>query len=342
MAMSDQLWLRKYRILITDKNDQNALDVSELHCTFEVHKKRSQGGSYAIVRIYNLSNDAERLIINDGDRVIIEAGYEGTMGADRKNDFMKTPGIVSDNEKETGEEVASSGQYGVIFDGQVVYPTRAKETNSDYVLTLSCIDGNQPLNFNYIRKSLNKGMNQRQIYDEVCRSGSVPITQAHVTDGLSGQALPRGKVFFGRTMDYVEDICRGNNAVYNFDGGQLNLYKLTDVANDEALVVDPYTGLIGMPQQTTNGLTFRLLLNPAVKLWTKIQIARSEIKEQTLVVGQKQLPLDDEWIYQAIEVTHRGDTRGNDWYTDVVGLSRYGAAAFPGILTDGSTYVNGT
>ena len=73
-----------------------------------------------------------------------------------------------------------------------------------------------------------------------------------------------------------------------------------------------------------------------------IQIARSEIKEQTLVVGQKQLPLDDEWIYQAIEVTHRGDTRGNDWYTDVVGLSRYGAAAFPGILTDGSTYVNGT
>lgn len=340
MAVSDYLWLRKYRILITDKDDRNALDVSDLHCTFEVHKRRSQGASYAIVRIYNLANDTEQLIINDGDRVIIEAGYEGTMGADRKNDLLQGPGIVSS--KDTGEPATSSGQYGVIFDGQVVYPTRSKETNTDYVLTLSCIDGNQPLNFNYIQKSINKGMNQRQIYDEVCKSGSVPMTQAHVTDGLSGQALPRGKVFFGRTMDYVEDICRGNNALYFMDGGQVNLYRLTDVADDEALVVDPYTGLIGVPQQTTNGLNFRLLLNPSVKLMTKIKIARSEIKEQTLVVGQKQLPLDDEWIYQAIEVTHRGDTRGNDWYTDVVGISRYGAAALPGILTNGGTYANGT
>ena len=340
--MSEQLWLRKYRILITDKNDNNALDVSELHCVFEVHKKRSQGGSYAIVRIYNLANDAERLIINDGDRVIIEAGYEGTMGADRKNDMLKTPGFISEEEGELEEETASSGQYGVIFDGQVIYPTRSKETNNDYVLTLSCIDGNQPLNFNYIKKSMNKGMNQRQVFDAVCNSGSVKVPQAHVTDGLSEQALPRGKVFFGRSFDYVEDICRGNNALYFMDGGSVNLYKLTDEAKDEALVVDPYTGLIGMAQQTTNGLTFRVLLNPSIKLMTKIQIARSEVKEQTLVVGQKQLPLDDEWIYQAIEVTHRGDTRGNDWYTDVVGLSRYGAASIPGILTNGGTYANGT
>lgn len=340
MAVSDYLWLRKYRILITDKDDRNALDVSDLHCTFEVHKKRSQGGSYAIVRIYNLANDTEQLIINDGDRVVIEAGYEGTMGADRQNDLLQGPGIVSS--QDTGETVASSGQYGVIFDGQVVYPTRSKETNTDYVLTLSCIDGNQPLNFNYIRKSVNKGMNQRQIFNEVCASGTVPVTANYVTDGLSEQTLPRGKVFFGRTFDYVEDLCRGNNALYFMDGGQVNLYRLTDVADDEALVVDPYTGLIGTPQQTTNGLNFRLLLNPSVKLMTKIKIAKSEIKEQTLVVGQKQLPLDDEWIYQAIEVTHRGDTRGNDWYTDVVGISRYGAAALPGILRDGGTYANGT
>ena len=42
--MSGFLWLRKYRILVTNKNDRQALDVSDLHCTFEVHKQRSQGG----------------------------------------------------------------------------------------------------------------------------------------------------------------------------------------------------------------------------------------------------------------------------------------------------------
>ena len=340
--MSGFLWLRKYRILVTNKNDRQALDVSDLHCTFEVHKQRSQGGSYAIVKIYNLAAETERLIINDGDRVIIEAGYEGTMGSDQKNDRLRTPGFMG--EKDTGEEKpeeATSGQYGVIFDGQVIYPVRERETNADYVLTLSCIDGNQPLNFDYIQMSVNKGINQRQIFDTVCNNGSVRMAWDHVTDGLSGQQLPRGKVFFGRACDYIDDICRGNNALYFFDGDKVNLYKLTDVTDDDALVVDPFTGLIGVPQQTTHGLNFRVLLNPSIKLMTKIKISNSEIKEQTLTVGQKQLPLDEDWIYQAIEVTHRGDTRGNDWYTDVVGLSRHGANALPGIMSDGSTYVNG-
>jgi len=340
--MSGYLWLRKYRILVIDKNDEQALDVSNLHCTFEVHKRRSQGASYAIVKIYNLANDTEQLIIKDGDRVVIEAGYEGTLGADQKNDYLKGPGIMGEKKTANQQETATAGQYGVIFDGQVIYPTRSKETNADYVLTLSCIDGNQPLNFNYIQMSVNKGLNQRQIFDTVCNNGSVKVPQAKVTDWLSQQKLPRGKVFFGRAFDYVEDICRGNDATYYMDGGTVNLVKPSDIADEEAIQIDPFTGLIGVPQQTTNGLNFRVLLNPSIKLWTKVKIARSEIQEQQLTVGQKQLPLDDEWIYQAIEVTHRGDTRGNDWYTDVVGLSRHGAAALPGIYASGSTYVNGT
>lgn len=341
MAVSN-LWLRKYRILVTNKNDKQALDVSDLHCTFEVHKRRSEGASYAIVRIYNLATETEKLIINDGDRVLIEAGYEGTIGPDRKNDILKTPGFMTEKYTSKSKTDATSGQYGVIFDGQVVYPTRDRETNADYVLTLSCIDGNQPLNFNYIQMSVNKGINQRQIFETACNGGSVRTAWSHVTDGLGKQRLPRGKVFFGRTFDYIDDICRGNNALYFFEGDKLNLYQLTDVTEDEALVVDPFTGLIGVPQQTTHGLNFRVLLNPSIKLATKIKIARSEIKEQTLTVGQKQLPLDEDWIYQAIEVTHIGDTRGNDWYTDVVGLSRHGAEALPGIYSSGSTYVNGT
>ena len=340
--MMGNLWLRKYRILVVDKNDQNALDVSDLHCTFEVHKRRSQGASYAIVKIYNLANSTEQLIIKDGDRVVIEAGYEGAVGADRYNDYLRTPGIIGEKDLPGEPEPATSGQYGVIFDGQVIYPTRSKETNADYVLTLSCIDGNQPMNFNYIQMSCNKGLNQRQIFDTVCSGGTVPVLQERVTDGLSTQQLPRGKVFFGRTFDYVEDFCRGNDAIYYMDGGKINLVKAADISNEEALVIDPFTGLIGVPQQTTHGMNFRVLLNPAIKLLTKVKIARSEIQEQVLTVGQKQLPLDEEWIYQAIEVTHRGDTRGNEWYTDVVGLSRHGAAALPGIYSSGSTYVNGT
>ena len=36
--------------------------MSDLHCTFEVHKKPAQGGSYAVINIYNLSDETEKLV----------------------------------------------------------------------------------------------------------------------------------------------------------------------------------------------------------------------------------------------------------------------------------------
>ena len=64
--MSQYLWGRKYRIQVVtgmekDKDgkltgNEIALDVSNLHCVFEVHKKRDEGGSYAVVKIYNLNS----------------------------------------------------------------------------------------------------------------------------------------------------------------------------------------------------------------------------------------------------------------------------------------------
>ena len=308
------LWMRKWRILITDENDQKALDVSELHCTFTVKKRRAQGGSTAIVRIHNLANDTEQSIIKEGDRIVIEAGYEGVANS------------------QDGNNAPAVRQYGTIFDGKIIYPSRSKDSNTDFVLTLSCIDGNDPLFMNYISMSVNKGMNQRQVFETACSGGAIPIQTDHITEKLRQQTLPRGKVFFGMPIDYVEDVCRGNAATFFMDGGKLNLYTLLDVAEDEALEVDPYTGLIGMPQQTVDGLNFRLLLNPAIKLMTRVKLSRSELNEVVLMPKQKQRRLDDEWIYQAIEVTHTGDTRGNDWYTDVVGISRYGKDSMPGML----------
>lgn len=319
--MSSYLWQRKWRIIVTDENDEKALDVSEMHCHFEVRKRRAQGGNTAVVRIYNLANDTEQQLIKEGDRVIIEAGYEGTLGA------VQAKG-------ETAQ------QYGKIFDGKIIYPARSKDSNTDFALTLSCIDGNDQQLLNYISMAVNKGMNQRQALEAACSNAKIPIQIDHLTDKLRQQVLPRGKIYFGRPVDYVEDICRGNAATWFFEQDRLNVYTLLDIADDEALEIDPATGSVGIPQQTVSGLNFRLLLNPSIKLMTKIKLARSEINEQALMPKQKQARLDDEWIYQATEVTHIGDTRGNEWYTDVVGISRYGDGSIPGILMNKSQTPN--
>jgi hypothetical protein len=311
-----RLWLRKWHILVstgadTDENgEETALDVSNLHCTFEIHKARGKQGSYATCRIYNLNAKTENRLINEGDRLIIEAGYE-------------------------------SGQYGKIFDGQIVWPSRSRENGTDYILTLMAIDGDHVLNGCFISKTVNRGLNQRKVIETVANDAEEKTPVAKISDNLSSQELPRGKVFFGSAYQYLKDACRGNAASFYIEDGQLNVTKLIDVADDEAIVLSPETGLIGSPEQIMYGVSFKCLLNPNIKLGTLVQLKDVEVNEIQASPGDNVTPIDDDWIYQAYEVVHTGDTRGETWYTQVQGISRYGKGAIPSILANAAQNGNG-
>lgn len=329
--MSNYLWMRKWRILVVDAQDKEALNVSDLHVKFSVKKSRDIY-NFATVEIYNLTAETEQKILKEGDRVVIEAGYEGYLNTTADGSIAE----IKDDKGKTQEK-----QYGKIFDGQIIYPSRRKENNTDYVLSLLCIDGANILGANFVSKTLNKGINQRQIVDAVCEKSRVKIPTNNITQGLSGQRLPRGKVIFGEPIDLIADIARGNAASYWINDGKLNISKLTDVAEDEAIVQSPETGLIGIPTQTQHGANFKLLLNPAVHLKTLVQLKNSEITEAQVTPGQQQMPLDPDWIYQVIELTHTGDTMGNDWYTDCVAVSRYGKGALAALMANAAQNPNG-
>lgn len=324
------LWLRKWRILITDANDKKALDVSDLHCTFSVEKKRSVT-NFATINIYNLNEETEKKIISTGNRLIIEAGYEGQISVNKNNNTPLSKVVGDDTFKETGKEK----QYGVIFDGEIIYPTRHKENNTDFVLTLLAVDGANPLRKNFIAQTHNRGLNQRQIVDIACSKAKVATPQNKISQGLSGQRLPRGKVFFGSPKDIISNVARNNAADWWIEDGQLNIQKLTDNPAGDTIVVSPTTSLIGMPQQTQDGVNFIILLNPAIKIGqTMIRLKNSEIREMQANPGKPPPKLDDERLYQVIQAVHKGDTRGNDWYTEISAISRYGKGVLAAILSN--------
>lgn len=324
------LWLRKYKILVVDANDHEALNVSDLHCTFEVHKSRAKNGFYATVRIYNLTAKTENKLVEEGDRLIIEAGYTGK----GKKDVKQADGTTKEEDVDL--------QYGKIFDGKIVWPSRSRNSNTDYVLTLMAIDGDNPLNKNFIAKTVNRGMNARKVVETAAQDAEVKTDVGKVSNGLSQQKLPRGKVFFGNPYNYIADVCRGNAANYYVENGTLNVVKLTDPSTDEAIVISPSTGLIGTPQQVQSGMNFKILLNPSIHLMSMIQLKDVQANEISATPGQPIMPIDDEWIYQVAGLVHRGDTRGNDWYTEIEGISRYGKGALPAILANSGQNANGT
>lgn len=249
--MSDYLYGRKYRVLVADKNNV-ALDVSNLWCTFRVERVALQVANYAEINIFNLSAGTEGTIINEGVRVVLEAGYQG---------FTE------------GKFGTEAKQYGQIFDGQIIQTLRCKEDNNvDLKLTLICLDGDSFLNKNIIKMTVNAGMNQRKIINQIASQAKIPTDIGRISPELSAKNLPRGKVFFGMPKDYLRDIAKDNGANFWVDENMIYITKPTDIPPGQALVLTPKTGLIGTPQQTQEGVQFKCLLNPSLKLMGMVKL----------------------------------------------------------------------
>jgi len=290
-------YLRKYRVLITDR-DNVALDVSDLRCTFQIEKKAIQSVNYASITIYNLSSSAEASIIREGHRVVVEAGYE-------------------------------DGAYGKIFDGEVFQPLFDRENVVDYKLTLHCIDGDSLLHMNFVNFAMGAGYDYNAVITNMAKSARTVIPINHITDDLKKGQAPRGKIVFGDWRDKAREIALDNSAQFYINDGKLDVMKVTDVSQDEALVISPETGLIGTPQQIENGFRFRCLLNPDIRLTNpcmRIKLDHSIIQQEKAIQGQYISMLDQDMFGIVIGITHTGDTRGQEWYTDAICLNKGGKA----------------
>lgn len=293
------LYGRKYRVLVSNGKG-TALDVSDLRCAFSVYKTMMQP-QFSTVTIFNLNAETENQIINEGDRVIVEAGYEGE-------------------------------QYGLIFVGDVVQPIRGKEDGVTYKLTLNSIDSDRALNFGFVGFSVAKGQTARDHVNQIAAKASIPTQLGSISEGLSSAKLTRGKVFFGATKDYLRQLSQSNAATFYMEDGKVNIIQAPDFLKDEIVDLSPESGLIGTPVQSDFGVKFKCLLNPRLRLNSLVRINNSQIQAQTFQVGQVPRALDAEGIYRIVELQNHGDTHSDDWYTEATCVSQAGGV-IPGLMS---------
>jgi hypothetical protein len=294
-SFGNVLYGRRYRVIISDANGV-ALDVSQLRCTFNIQKTSLQPPNFAEIIIYNLSPDTENSIIREGNRVIVEAGYEGE-------------------------------QYGLIFDGDVIQPIRDKEDGVTYKLILVSLDGERFSNGAFVNFSLVKGQTSRSVIENVVSRSTVATDLGSISDGISEVELSRGKVVFGQAKDYLRQLAQSHNASFYIEDRKINIVRATDLPEGEILDLSPDSGLIGVPAQSELGVTFKCLLNPRIKINSLVHIDNTQVRTQTFQFGQTQpvRNLDNEGIYRVISITYIGDTRGDDWYTECTTVSQAGA-----------------
>lgn len=129
---------------------------------------------------------------------------------------------------------------------------------------------------------------------------------AYSTSALSFRAAHEFLDRYGLEFTIEED---GQGVVYV--GGRS---RDPDSGKTAENTISPQSGLVGTPQVTSTGVNVRSLLRPRMRLLQKFFV-ESETISSTLRGGGAQLTNE----YHIIRITHIGDTRGDDWHTEITG-----------------------
>lgn len=246
----DALFGRRYRITVSD-NQGNALDISQLHCLFDITKTIQMEPNMSVITVYNLNVKTENAIISSGKRVTVEAGYEGS-------------------------------QFGLIFDGDIIQCINSRDDGTTCKLEIIALDSDRAINFDIASFSIVKGQTQRDIVEHMSNTATNPVDLGSISKKLNGQRLARGKVVFGKASDYYRQIAKSNDLQFYMDDGSLNLISMDDLPEGEIFDLSPKSGLIGTPEQSTYGINGKCLLNPQIKLNSLIHVDNKLVRAKRI------------------------------------------------------------
>lgn len=297
--MSDQ-YLRKVGLFVS--NDQgDAIDLSKMQIVFETQQADVSTPNIAKIRVFNLAQSTVKEIKNEFQRVRLQAGYQ-------------------------------SGSYGTIFEGQIGRFRSGRLDARDSFLDIMAGDGDKAFQFALVNKTLAAGASQQDKMQAVA-DAMLPYDVKYDASGnpvpSTGGILPRGKVMFGLARDQMSPIVATGDATWSIQNGQIVVIPFKGYLAGEAVVLNSGTGLIGVPEATENGVECETLLNPRIRIGTRVQIDQALINQTR--INQQGFPrytdinffasVTNDGFYRVLVAEHRGDTRGPLWTTSLTCLS---------------------
>lgn len=149
---------------------------------------------------------------------------------------------------------------------------------------------------------------------------------------LSKNGSVRGHVFCGMAKDELRAFANDRGCTWSIQDGQITLIQKTGYLGGRVPVISPQTGLIGVPEQTQNGISIHTLLNPRLKIGQLIQLqstvnqARIDTMSSPAAIAgnfnlQKGAKVSGDGVYYVMIAEHTGDTRSQPWYTDLTCLA---------------------
>ncbi len=226
---------------------QNAVEVRDLRVQFRVEKTLKRDPNTAEIQISNAAPNTRALFQVRGARVVLQAGYTGTLD--------------------------------VVFVGDVIMAVTTRD-GPDWVTRLQCGDGTRLLAHARMTTSYAGGTPLRRVITDAARkllTREVDIGGA-VAD-VSKQ-LTQGFVAHGRAADVLDRALEGQGKEWSIQDGRLQVLPAGGTATGGVVLLSPSTGLVGdiepgSAEDTKKGrrvLRVKSLLQPQIRPGGRMRI----------------------------------------------------------------------
>jgi hypothetical protein len=233
LMIDQQQYIRNASLIVADAQG-NGLDLASLRIVFKVKKSSAQTPNSAIIRVYNLSDNTAKQIREEFQSVTLQAGYQSN--------------------------------FGLIFKGNIKQVRFGRENSTDTYVDIAAGDGDQSYNFSTISTTLSSGSQQTDQINAAINTMKPNGVTTGFIDDIDSIILPRGKVMYGMSRDYLRQSTESTDTTWSIQNEQIQIVKRTSVAPDPVVVLTSKTGLVGVPELTNDGVSARCLLNPLIRI----------------------------------------------------------------------------
>jgi hypothetical protein len=294
---SERQFIRKANLVVAAGG--KGIDLSDLKFRFRIQSGDVPTPNSADIRVWNLSPTTMKQIRGEFDRVVIQAGYEGS-------------------------------SYGVIFDGTIKQFRIGRESATDVFLDILAAEGDRGYTMGLVCKTFQAGTPLSTMMGTAADAMGVKLTAFPNFVNLS--ALSRSRVSFGMARSAAQCIADTVGSSWSIQGDEVQVIPLTKYLPGDIVEINSLTGMIGIPEQTEAGVKVRCLLNPKIRIGAAIRLNNGDITQQDIKsiipfnvrVGTVfTTPLADgaDGLYRVLTHDVSGDTRGSEWYSDIVCLA---------------------
>ncbi len=293
--------------LIVGTEGGRGKELSGLRFAFSIQKGSTKTPNKCTVRVWNAADETRSLIESIGAVLILKAGYEEDVGAI------------------------------TIFSGNVTRSLTVRE-GPDWITEIEMQDGFLEFRDSKVSLSFGRGATVLQVTNAISRKFGLPVRPLPV--GIAQKQYTAGFAFVGRVRDALDKVCDNGGLEWSIQNREIQIIQKGGVFKQRAYLLSPDTGMIGSPTQEAKTMTEKAAAKegitaqqPGVRKTTK-RDKDGEVQEVLRVFGYKVKSLlqpllepggyvqvkskgIDGEFFRIEELTHSGDTHGNEWFSEI-------------------------